>query len=190
MASNAENASIWWRHHAHLPRDAHRKYKLKHVRPLCWIWNIPGNICQWNSFWCSGSLNWSCRKNVFCFPWGRISTTYAISVLSIDRKIKISGNHYKWTALFPSFATSQCRRAHSTHRPDNLTLPFGEINAAWHVNWSKQILMVFYQESSHNTNARALIQYKDVVLPVKEIPLWRYDGRKIVLSPQWDFLYW
>ena len=29
---------------------------------------------------------------------------------------------------------------------------------------------------------RALIQYKYVILPVLEIPLWRYDGRKIVLS--------
>ena len=36
----------------------------------------------------------------------------------------------------------------------------------------------------------ALIQYQDIILPVQEIPLWRQDGRKIVLSPQWDFLYW
>ena len=31
---------------------------------------------------------------------------------------------------------------------------------------------------------------KDVILAVSEIPLWIYDGPKIVLSPQWDFLYW
>ena len=37
---------------------------------------------------------------------------------------------------------------------------------------------------------RAVIQYKYVDLPVQETPLWRQDGRKIVLSPQWDFLYW
>ena len=36
----------------------------------------------------------------------------------------------------------------------------------------------------------ALIQYEDVILPVQEIPLWIKDGYKIVLSPQWDFLYW
>ena len=50
------------------------------------------------------------------------------------------------------------------------------------INWQRRT--VKYSE------ARALIQYKDAVLPVKEIPLCRYDGRKIVLSPQWDFLYW
>ena len=36
---------------------------------------------------------------------------------------------------------------------------------------------------------RALIQYKDVILPVKEIPLWRSDGHEIILSPQWEYLY-
>ena len=34
-----------------------------------------------------------------------------------------------------------------------------------------------------------LIQHEDVVLPAKEIPLWRSDGRKIVLFPKWEFLY-
>ena len=35
-----------------------------------------------------------------------------------------------------------------------------------------------------------LNQYKDAILPVKEIPLWRYDDLTTVLSLQWDFLYW
>ena len=30
---------------------------------------------------------------------------------------------------------------------------------------------------------RAVIQYKYAILPVKEIPLWRLDGRKIVSFP-------
>ena len=32
------------------------------------------------------------------------------------------------------------------------------------------------------------IQYEDAVLPVKEIPMWRLDGRKIALPP--EFLFW
>ena len=35
----------------------------------------------------------------------------------------------------------------------------------------------------------ALIQYTDAILPVSEILLWGYDGRKIVSSPQCYFLY-
>ena len=34
------------------------------------------------------------------------------------------------------------------------------------------------------------IQYKDVILPVQEIPLRRLDGRQIMLSPQCDFVFW
>ena len=45
-------------------------------------------------------------------------------------------------------------------------------------------------KSCHLNEVWALIQYKDVILPVKKIPLWRKDGRNIVLSSKWDFLYW
>ena len=34
------------------------------------------------------------------------------------------------------------------------------------------------------------IQYGNVILSVHEILLWRWDGHKVVLSPQWFFLYW
>ena len=33
-------------------------------------------------------------------------------------------------------------------------------------------------------------QYKDVVSPVQEIPLWRLDDPTTISSLQWDFLYW
>ena len=33
-------------------------------------------------------------------------------------------------------------------------------------------------------------QYKDAILPAKEIPVWRSYSHKIVLFAQWDFLYW
>ena len=40
---------------------------------------------------------------------------------------------------------------------------------------------------SHIVNMRGLIQYEDVIFPVKEITLWRWDDLMTVLSPQWDF---
>ena len=41
-----------------------------------------------------------------------------------------------------------------------------------------------------NVRAGPCFNIKMPISPVLEIPLWRYDGHKIVLSPQWDFLYW
>ena len=35
----------------------------------------------------------------------------------------------------------------------------------------------------------ALIQYNNIALSVEQIPLWRWNGRKVVLFPQWGFLY-
>ena len=46
-----------------------------------------------------------------------------------------------------------------------------------------------YQNRYRTESIRDLTQYKDV-LPVKEIALWRYDGRKIILYPQWNVLFW
>ena len=35
---------------------------------------------------------------------------------------------------------------------------------------------------------RGLIQYKDVILPILEFPLWRSNHLKAILSPKWNFL--
>ena len=47
------------------------------------------------------------------------------------------------------------------------------------------VRMVYILDQAPNI----LIQYKDVILPVQEISLWRQDDLTTVLSPQWDFLY-
>ena len=45
------------------------------------------------------------------------------------------------------------------------------------------IVMLILQSGICGPANRALIQYKDVILLVQEIPLWKWDGRKIVLTP-------
>ena len=36
---------------------------------------------------------------------------------------------------------------------------------------------------------QAPIQYEDIILPLREILLWKYNKHKIVLSPHWHFLF-
>ena len=57
---------------------------------------------------------------------------------------------------------------------------------------SKQLLGRWFSPIKSQIISSTLIRYKDVILSlsVQEIPLWKYDGHKIVLSPQWCFLYW
>ena len=41
---------------------------------------------------------------------------------------------------------------------------------------------------SQMETTKGLIQYKDAILPVSEIPLWGQDELMTILSLQWDFL--
>ena len=77
-------------------------------------------------------------------------------------------------------AISSCKRhTHLSFSPRG----FARSRSSW-ITWTELWKYIYIQE------IWGLIQYEDIVPRVYKIPLWRKDSLKIILSPQWEFLYW
>ena len=80
---------------------------------------------------------------------------------------------------------------------DQIWIPVIYVTGTWKITLLVQILNGHFEWRHLNNEGhvesmitRALIHFKDAMLSVLEIPFWLKDSRKIISSPQRDFLYW
>ena len=123
---------------------------------------MPGNL--------SGRTDGRAEKRSRLFGWGHMWKDEMVSGFGRTEGQSENINNASGVETLKVPLLTPCRKTPDLTKPRNHEI--GCENDRIGLGWSGDV-----------------IQYKDAILPLAKIPLWKYDDL-MTLSPQGDFLYW